>query len=289
VFVLDAYIDESGIEESYCAVAGFLGLTDNWGPFEDAWKDVLKEADAQYFHANKFFHGIKPYEGWSLSKREAFLGALIELITDNKRELQLVAAAVDIAAFRARSEDERIYLTGGRWTDGKWAFRGAPARPYYVPLCSVLNSCYRHRVRVNLFHDQQNVYAEHVRRLHSEMQQHLPILRRRHIGAITFGSKLDYVPLQAADLAAYLTFHRLSYGKQVLDTDIGKASKAFRHFGDSAIVFYDEKTINSHLESLPKPIREGQTARQLRAQRNREQGIARQRAQQRIPKKKPEH
>jgi hypothetical protein len=180
-------------------------------------------------------------------------------------------------------------LTGGRW-DGKrlkWTLTGAPSRPYYVPLCHALSVLYTaDGPRVDIFHDEQNVYAQHVLRIHGEAKSHLePVSRCARVGELVFSSKLERVPLQAADLAAYLTFCRVAYGKQSPRTTLGRALRAFARFGN-CIVLYNKRGIERYLVGLPQSIRNGQTASQVRAARRREDGLRKQREQQQQPKKR---
>jgi hypothetical protein len=175
--------------------------------------------------------------------------------------IEMIAAAVDTKAFRGRSEHERIYLTGGRWdvAKGKWTLSGAPSRPYFLPLGVIMDRCHRTRHRVDLFHDQQNVYAKHAVRLHAEMKLHR-ISIREGIGTLTFGSKREFVPLQAADLAAHLTFKRIVHGPQSLeDTDLGLTARAFqKRFGTGVISVFDQAGLERHLQLvLPRAIRCG--------------------------------
>ena len=283
--MFEAYVDESGTDEAICAVAGFLGLTAKWRAFEADWQRALDAAGVDHFHSKEFFGGYPPFAVLQPPTRRKLIETLVALITDRSTGLHLVAAAVDVQSFFARTEHERTYLTGGRWSiaQNKWVFSGAPTRPYYLPLCNVLDQCNRTTEKVDIFHDQHQVYAKHVLRLHNEMKKHRkPAALRAGIGDLVFASKRERLPLQAADLAAYLTFCRVAYGQQAdSDSEIGIASRGFGAFGQRVIRFYDATSIEATLTaSLPQVIREGRAASQLRSARNKERGKARQRDQQ---------
>jgi hypothetical protein len=280
--VFEVYADESGTEEVWCAVAGFKALTTNWRPFEEAWSRVLHDAGADYFHSKEFFQGGKPFGQWSGEKRIRFIDDLIQLI-DEWEGLSLAASAVDTKAFFARNEQERIYLTGGRWHRGKWRFPGAPTKPYYLPFAHVFDKFHKGIERVNMFHDQHSVYAEHALRLHAHAKLHRkPPEFRQGIGTLTFGSKTEFVPLQAADLAAYLTFCRVAYGKAAPDTELGHVAQVFQQRFGNLILTFDERTIESHLRrTVPIAIREGRMPSQQRVERRRVKGREKQREKQR--------
>jgi hypothetical protein len=289
--VFEAYVDESGTEEDYLAVAGFIGLTTMWRSFESEWAKALEIAGVGYFRAKEFFGREDPFSGLSERKRATLLSALLALITDRENGLHPVAAVVDVRAFVARTEAERIYLTGGRLdrrTD-KWVFSGAPSRPYYVPLCNILDRCNRSPVRVDIFHDRHTVYAKHALRLHAEMRKHRePAFIRAGLGDLVFASRFERLPLQAADLIAYLTFCRVARGRQRDDDEIGRASRALARYGDGVITFYDERTMESKLaRTLPRSIREGRSITQIKAAKRREEARQRQRDAQKNPKPKP--
>ena len=155
-----------------------------------------------------------------------------------------------------------------------------------------MDKCHRTRARVDVFHDRHNVYVKPALKLHAEMKIHrLPASLRQGIGTLTFASKREYVPLQAADLLAYLVFRRVMRGPQAeKTTDIGRAASAFvRRFGTRVIGAFDESGLENHLRMvLPRVIREGRMPSQVRVARRRAEGRASQQRKQSRPKQTPE-
>jgi hypothetical protein len=268
--MLEVYSDESGIHGSrWLAVAGFVGPASDWRSFETLWAQVLRDFDVSCFHSTKFFGGAKPFGRWSAERRIALIDALTGAITHHKN-LTIVSSAVDTVAFFSRTEHEREYLTGGMWDviKEKWTRRGAPTKPFYLPFAYVFDKCNRSPQRVDWVHDRQDIYAEHAQRLHAlAKSRRQPRAIRDAIGRLTFGSKEDVLPLQAADLAAYLTYYRVTHGLQPTESDLGRALDTFKRFGN-VIFVYDEKTIDNHLRAaLPRMVREGRKPSQIRAER----------------------
>jgi hypothetical protein len=279
LLVFSVYVDESGTEgQSWCVCAGLRGRTEDWRPFEAAWFGVLTGAGVDYFHSKELFPATGAFRGWDWPRRWGLVNRLTEVIVDHP-SLELIASAVEVAAFRALGETDRTYLTGGRWDGSKWAFTGAPSRPYYLPLCNVLDRSFRTAEPTHLFHDQNPVYAGYITRLLQEMRaRREPQAVRQAIGPIMFGSKTDIVPLQAADLAAYVTFHVLTEGRASFGPEMGVASNALgARLSEGRLVAYDAASMAAHLDaSMPTVLRAGEMPGQKRAKRRRAAGQAKQ-------------
>ena len=162
--------DESGIHDGarYCVVAGYIGSPRQWKPFEEAWAEVLDRYSVQAFHAVRFFGrgpgGVRldEYEGWADEKADAFLDELMGVI--NQRRLRAIGGAIDVKAFKALTQGEKRYVTGGWVTDdGKWLASGAPSKPsapYFFALLLFLIEALSEAApdaRINLIFDRQNV------------------------------------------------------------------------------------------------------------------------------------
>jgi hypothetical protein len=119
--VVDNYVfsDESGIhgeDAAYCVVSGYMGSRRQWKLFEREWASILRKEHVPNFHSKEFFQPEKRkrkpyYRNWSESRAEHFLKHLLDAIW--ARTIKPVGAAINVADFYARSEEERRVLTGG--------------------------------------------------------------------------------------------------------------------------------------------------------------------------------
>ena len=88
---------------------------------------------------------------------------------------------------------------------------GVPTKPHGAAFILAVNHALEgHGNIVNLFHDEQNVYAPYLLKLHARAKAFNTYDGR--MGPLVFDSKDNLVPLHAADFFAYCTFHRLMYG-----------------------------------------------------------------------------
>ena len=93
--VLVAYMDESGIHKdaAVCAIAGYVGSSEEWKKFEYRWKQILSREGVSQFHMSEFESGHGEFKGWSKGRKEQLLTNLLKTIM--ARDIQDVGSAVN--------------------------------------------------------------------------------------------------------------------------------------------------------------------------------------------------
>jgi hypothetical protein len=274
VVVLDLYLDESGIHGSkYCIAGGFLAPSTVWGPWEERWRKILDIYRVTTFHSKRFFarddrgSRLDDYKGWSDGKAIDFIGNLARLAgADNG--LTPIVYAVNVPEFNACTVHERHYLTGAHWINGKWRFMGVPSKPHGAVFTLAVNHALEnHTQPVNLFHDEQHVYAPYLLKLNARARAHNIFGGR--VGPLVFDSKSNLVPLQAADLIAYCTYQILTHEK-AKTAEIQAAFNGLRSYRRPYRKL-EGIWLERLLSKVPDEIRKGTTrsqiAKALRAER----------------------
>ena len=163
-----ALFDESGIDRQtgYFLLCGFQGKGHTWRKFERDWSRVLREYNVEQFHA-KDFYSRRPdgslkgsYSHLDNHEANRFIADLEDCVPTHK--LKTIGSIVNIDDFHSLSEDERRYVTGARWRNGKFTTSGAPSKPYFLAFehC-VAQACWSTPLpnKVALIFDQQDNFA----------------------------------------------------------------------------------------------------------------------------------
>ena len=204
VLMLTAYLDDSGHKDDSLApifsVGGVVAPIESWRQFEVEWSEVLSEFQVTQSHMKYFAHRRGEFEGWSEEKRRMFLGKLMRIMDSYVKFY--VGAVLPVADFNDLSNEQKEDLKD----------------PYYA--------CFQVSVHGIGIYAERNFPEEKVdivfdRRAKSKglggdlfdrCMDCLDVGGR--LGNLTFGSTLDYAPLQAADLVAYeLNLYRKGNGK----------------------------------------------------------------------------
>lgn len=204
--VLAAYLDASGKHrsDSVVAVAGFIASASLWVSFESRWQKFLDEFGLQRFHAAQFWSRKgRPYSTWDSTKHNAAAAHICAIFRDLNPFG--VGAAVDVNAFNEWRSKLDILVD---------------PNPYYF----CLSRCMRPLIRiittvpndegVAIYVDQdtelQSLGYEIARWHESRLRQEpaANINPERSVST-TYGSSLDFLPLQAADILAHASFQCL--------------------------------------------------------------------------------
>ncbi len=189
-----AYLDESGSHDKskIFALAGYYGELEEWETFGRHWKCALEQAGLKGvpFHAADFEGGYDIFKDWSVARKIDLMEKLINVI--DRRDLHGVAGAIVMREYKEAVTGESEFL------EEKWA-------PYIV--CQQL--CYQKILKktatdVAFVHDRQEEYDYPAQQWFFEYKDAHPEHADR-MKSVTFSSKKDYLPLQAADLLAYET------------------------------------------------------------------------------------
>jgi len=249
MLTLDAYADESGVEEApdYCLIAGYIGAPSTWESFNRRWMVALDGVPE--FHAKEFFPRRRalstrsPYHGWSIEKRVAFIRRLVGVIKNHA--LLPVGSAVEVAPFRELSQEERRIFIGaiirqitvhlnrvGGPTSRQFTARseftlkgtGSPQRPYFVAFRSFLEDTMRHiasGTKLNITLDRNRSIEAYAVDLFNQLAKAWGDADpQKRLGLFGYADSSE-PPLQAADLYAYIWTRRLhsrSITQEMLET-----------------------------------------------------------------------
>lgn len=218
--VIEIYVDDSGThgDSPFCVVAGYRGSQNQWKDFCSRWTtdDCHTELHAtEFFRRNERGQRISLYAGWDKVKAREYLDCRLDAI--NRTNIFPVGAMIDVGAFRALNEDERRYLTGGKWRSEKWRISGAPTKPYFLPFQDVIiqgvEAVKRPRDRAHFYFDTNKQLSSFGRELYAQVRngcEDAGFVSR--MGDLTFASPSENPGLQAADLFAYCWYHFRLHG-----------------------------------------------------------------------------
>lgn len=199
VLDLEGHFDESGTDGNsrVVVVGGYVGTAEDWRTLEKAWRIVLKEEGAEYYHATDAENARKPrgiYEKWGRKKAHR--------LTD-----RVAAIAGD-----SLIQGVGIYLTTDAWKSATdFLLQYFPENPYLLPYTLLAKMCIEITVE-SLVDDlpaqesvsfifEENKFSKGVldgfQRLKKEHR------KKHRLKSITFESKECFPGLQAADLFAW--------------------------------------------------------------------------------------
>ncbi len=197
--MIEAYIDESGVHDDspVLTVAAYLGTPGRWANFTDKWSATLDSRGVKIFHATDCSALQGEFSGWTVDDKNKFVAGLLPIIP----EFIGVGFAAGIVmrdfdeALKERDELRSIFGT-----------------PYTMCFQWVLHEIVAYlnnnlsSARVAIFHEKNDYYVEASDRFRWVKEHHDD---GNNLLSITFGTKEDYVPLQAADVLAYESNRRL--------------------------------------------------------------------------------
>jgi hypothetical protein len=196
--MFSAYYDESGthVGSPITVLGGFVGSMDDWAKFDCEWRKILTKYDLRYIRAKQLFHRQGPYRGWT-EKKIDHLWTDILYVLQERKELQ-------ISKIILRDEDYQSYvsycpISRRERLDTRYALCVRCAM-HFLPMV-------HHRTRVkgvvNFILEDGHKNAGDALRVFLEMKDRSKYEWARSIGIMTFGTKPEDTPLQAADLISY--------------------------------------------------------------------------------------
>lgn len=201
IAMLTLYCDASGKEQDkLISVAGFISTVDEWLLFEKEWATVLDEFKIKYFHMREFAHSVGQFDGWKNdeNKRRLLLTRLITVII--ARTKYWVASCIRLEDFKKVDADYELHETF-----------------YPYPLCSRL--CIDMAIRWCEAHHLEDVPIEYVFEHGDEHAGQLLKVVQEKTGQLPiFRTRLQALPLQAADFAAYEVFK--AYRRFAIELDL---------------------------------------------------------------------
>jgi hypothetical protein len=189
--MITGYFDESGTHEDavVTTVAGFIASPVAWDSFNQDWQSTLERWSVSCLHMRHFAHSLgeyKQFKGDEASRRN-FLGNLLACIMGYCR----YGCAVSII-----KKDHRDFCVDGRF---------GSVYTFATQACLSLVDMWTKR---NGLQPPIGLVLETGCEYSSELIRHLEELERplgslNAFGPISFGTRLQYPGLQAADLLAY--------------------------------------------------------------------------------------
>lgn len=277
----DAFGDESGIEASaaYCIVGGYVGTPRQWKIFTKEWSAALDEYGVPRFHAKDFFQParrrkVECYQGWTDQKLTRFLRLLLETL--NRRRIEAAIAAVHAPSFNALAEDDRRFLSGGIMNtraqlmgdddlrlSRKWLSSGAPTRPYFCAFQGFISQALDKTSDDSILSftlEQQNVVEARAIQTFHEAYKTERYLRSAKLGDITFADSERKLPLQAADLIAYLSNRRMNQSirgslLRQADEGIDRNKSRIRFYGREQLKAMLAQTSQEIVDNLASGLR----------------------------------
>lgn len=254
--MFEIYLDESGhTDPSICVVAGYAASSEVWDGFNLQWQELLGKYQINEFHAQPFFSRdpqgrmVREYKGWSEAKMCSFLSELINAI--NSAQPVLIGTALVVADFFALSPEKRLYLTGGQYSVRTGKVRGGAVQtPFHVAMQNTTIQAAKFTPVGESAHfvcDEQKQYCPYV-------IQRFKVVKERHpelaLHGIVHASSKKMMPLQAADLAAYLGFQ---FAKERLKTDSLEPSSPFVELlgGQNRFDYLDIRILEAWTRDIP--------------------------------------
>jgi len=233
-------LDESGThDQSKIAVlAGLIGSLRQWERFAGLYQRIGSDAHTPGFHASEYFvrdptgHRIKAYKTWSDERAARLLNGLVQAVAES--EIRPILAALDVGAFESYSEPDRLRLTGYYQPERPDDPRGAPHKPYYLLLQSVIVQAAarvkRAGLRVHFVCDQQLQFAAYALQLYAYVKRtRLWQVRVDRLGDLQFASRKDTLALHAADLLAYSWYQRHTQARKAVQPEIKAVLDQWAH------------------------------------------------------------
>ena len=220
VVVLHVYADESGIHTNgspAVVVAGLISHKNVWDQAEGLWKAATKRLP-DGFHAKDFFHAAScsDYAGWSDADLNNLIDRLCGIMSPvGRKPIHLLGAMVKTGDFHSFNEAERRLLTGAiDFTDDGGSIKfGAPGKPYF--LCFEMTIAHADVLTPDtettaFIFDEQKTYEGYALQAWERIKHYGDGNTKDKLATIAFSSRRHMPMLEAADLAAYLWFQRIS-------------------------------------------------------------------------------
>jgi hypothetical protein len=192
--MFEAYIDESGKDSPVFAVSGFVGPADEWAIFAEEWKAISGPTGITCYHAADCEGGFHEFDGWLSEKRIALNVALVDCL--ERRKIFGVGLAAIVNDFKAVMPTSSESL----WHD------------LYVELFENVVIQAANRIAQIAPGQQLAVICHRFQNTGAATQAFWALAdeplwdNRNKLESIVFADKRKFMPLQAADKAAYETY-----------------------------------------------------------------------------------
>jgi len=186
--------DEAGGKDcGFVVVAGYISTLDHWLAFSAEWNYLLGRFDLPYFHMKEFAHSKGPFASWKGDEptRARFLSKAVEIIKGHV--IRGFASLVEIDIF------ERVQQ--------RHALAEAVGVPYSLAARTCVSKVHLHfppKTKIHHIFDQGAAGKGELIRIMERDGYSPPVFRySRNTRLPDGGAAHGFVPLQAADFAAY--------------------------------------------------------------------------------------
>jgi len=201
---LSAYFDDSGTHKGslVTAIGGCVAREEQWDVLTRVWAKALKNEGVQQFHATDLENGYGEFKGWSEERKRGFFKTLTNIVRGY--------AKTAIAGLVIVEEYKEVVPQWARRTPAfgdEYNFCFQMCVGQTASWIAALNPPMPATEQVAFMFDQQGKVEGVTRRNYSQIKQFRDPADR--MGALTFGEKKRFIPLQVADYIAYEAYKHL--------------------------------------------------------------------------------
>jgi hypothetical protein len=208
VAVLKTFMDETGIHDNakVVAVAGYISRPKHWRAWTKSWN--VAKRPIKVFHAADCANYHGEFEGWDRDQRDKFVANLLPIMPAHELAGIVIGIQLDDLNAALKNHGELLEMFGTPYTACfQWA----------LTIMMEIASEHGRGERMAFVHEVNGFKGEALKAFEYVKQFHNP---RDIPMTLAFGSKADYVPLQAADVLAY-------EGGKFLKNPTGKPRRAW--------------------------------------------------------------
>ena len=200
--MLVAYLDESGTAAASPTLwlAGYVAHAATWFEVSRLWRHALGRAGVPSLHMVDLAAGRKAFKEWDSSRRRDLLAELIDILEANR--VVGVGAGVEKVAYQRAIVDSG-FLSSSQLTKGWWK------TPYLIAFQDVLVECLTasealpKSETLSVVVENQPEFSGRARLVFEQVRDKPHVPGPNRLASISFASKTEAIPLQAADLLAY--------------------------------------------------------------------------------------
>jgi Protein of unknown function (DUF3800) len=206
--IVTVYIDESGTHGSpVTIVSGWVARLGQWVTFDEKWNRLLKRYGVPHFHSRSIRQSKAPFKGWSIARKQEFLGAAAKL---GIRHLEF-----GFTILLSEDDYQKHYIAGHRPKTVQLDSRYALCFRYSIGLVTnlAMQSFKRSDLEIsfvlesghNNIGDADRIFARVKKSVLQSEQETVRALK-----TLTTGDKAEFPGLQIADAIAYSAFQHVT-------------------------------------------------------------------------------
>lgn len=237
-----AYFDESGTHEQskVITLAGFIATAKRWEVFERKWKDALRRANLSAFHMTDFENRQREFSQLDNEARLRLIVKLASIIKDQ------ILYGVGVSMIMADYQEVILPLltTGDDPKKEPYRFCFQTCLELILQLVEIPKT-----ERLAIVLDENRPMHGFIGEAFIEMKRER---QWEHLfGSLTFSSRLETTPLQAADVLAYECYKYVAH--QVVEEPIRPMRKLLESLISSRrllLGYYDRKALLATVEKV---------------------------------------